>query len=145
VTEAPSPPVDLCSALGVVRERENDRIAIEVDAPPRCQGCDGACLWYRLPREPHLRLVVDADFPVGTKVAVTLPQRYLLLGAAVVYGVPLGALLAGGTLAAAVFESDWVAALGAALALVSAFVAVSSWRRRLERATLRRLAVRLAA
>jgi positive regulator of sigma E activity len=89
--------------------------------------------------------MVDADFPVGTRVAVTLPQRYLLLGAAVVYGVPLAALLAGGTLAAVVFESDWVAALGAALALVSAFVAVSSWRRHLERATLRRLAVRLAA
>ena len=75
---------------------------------------------------------------------MTLPQRYLLLGAAVVYGVPLAALLAGGAIAAAVFESDWAAAAGAAAALTGAFVAVSSLKRRLEQATLRRLAVRLA-
>lgn len=144
MTQAPSLSAEVCSAFGVVRAREGDRIAVEVEAPPRCKGCDGACLWYRLPRPQQLTLVAGAECDVGTRVAVTLPPRYLLLGAAILYGVPLGALLAGGAIAAEVFESDWAAAAGAALALTGAFAAVSSWRGRLEQATLRRLAVRAA-
>ena len=144
MTEERSISADVCSAIGIVRECEGDRVAVEVEAPPRCKGCDGACLWYRLPLEQRLTVAAVAEFPVGTRVAVTLPQRYLLLGAAVVYGVPLVALLAGGAVAAAVFESDWAAAAGAAGALVCAFAAVSSLRRRLEQATVRRLAVRIA-
>jgi positive regulator of sigma E activity len=145
VTEERSISSDVCSAIGIVREREGDRVAVDVEAPPRCKGCDGACLWYRLPLEQRLTVAAVAEFPVGTKVAVTLPQRYLLLGAGVVYGVPLVALLAGGAIAAALFESDWAAAAGSAVALAGAFLAVSSFKRRLEKATLRRLAVRLAA
>jgi len=136
---------DVCSAVGVVRGREADRIAVDMEAPTRCQGCDGACLWYRLPLEQRLTLAAGAEFAVGTRVVVTLPQRYLLVAAAVVYGVPLAALLVGGVIAAALFKSDWAAAAGAAAALAGAFVAVSSLKQRLERATLRRLAVRLAA
>ncbi len=142
MTGGPSFPVDVCSAFGVVREREGDCIAVEVEAPPRCKGCDGACFWYRLPRAQ--RLLLSGDHAVGTRVAVTLPPKYLLLGAAVLYGVPLGGLLAGGAIGAAVFESDWAAAAGAAVALITALALVSSWRRRLEEATLRRLAVRAA-
>lgn len=144
MTEERSISSDVCSAIGVVRQCEGDRVAVEVEAPPRCKGCDGACLWYRLPGEQRLTVAVAGEFPLGARVAVTLPQRYLLLGAAVVYGVPLVALLAGGAIAASVFESDWAAAAGAAGALAGAFVAVSSLKRRLEQATLRRLAVRLA-
>jgi positive regulator of sigma E activity len=144
VTEGRSISSGVCSAIGVVRGREGDRIAVDMEAPARCKGCDGACLWYRLPLGQRLTLAPDTEFPVGTRVAVTLPERYLLLGAVVVYGVPLAALLAGGSLGAAVFESDWAAVAGAAVALAGAFVAVSSLKRRLEQATLRRLAVRLA-
>jgi positive regulator of sigma E activity len=144
VTEDRSTSSDVCSAIGVVRKCEGDRVAVEVEAPQRCKGCDGACLWYRLPLEQRLTVTVGVGFPVGTKVAVTLPQRYLLLGAAAVYGVPLVALLAGGAAAAAVFESDWAAAAGSAGALVGSLVAISSLKRRLEQATLRRLAVRVA-
>jgi positive regulator of sigma E activity len=136
---------DVCSAIGVVRECEGNRVAVEVEAPPRCKGCDGACLWYRLPLEQRLTVTAGVEFPVGTRVAVTLPPRYLLLGAAAVYGLPLVALLAGGAAAAALFEADWAAAAGAAGALAGAFVAVSPLKRRLEQATLRRLAVRVAA
>lgn len=72
---------------------------------------------------------------------VTLPERYVLAGAALLYGLPLIALLAGGTMAAAVFGSDLAAACGAVLGLVGALLAASPLRRRLERATLRRLGV----
>jgi positive regulator of sigma E activity len=92
------------------------------------------------PREP-LALAARSSIPVGATVAVTLPDRYLLLGAALVYGVPLAALLTGAAVAAALFGSDLAAAAGAALAVSVALLAASSLRRRLERATLRHLAV----
>jgi positive regulator of sigma E activity len=85
------------------------------------------------------------SIPLGATVAVTLPERYLLVGALVVYGVPLAALLAGAAAGAAAFGSDLAAAGGAALALLVALVAASSLRRRLERATLERLSVRRLA
>jgi len=76
---------------------------------------------------------------------VTLPDRYVLAAAVLVYGWPLGALLAGGAAGAAAFGTDLAAALGSAAGLVAALLAASPLRRRLERATLRRLAVRSVA
>jgi positive regulator of sigma E activity len=118
---------------------------VEIEPPPRCKGCDGSCLWYRVPSSERLTLVASRTIPIGTAVAVTLPDGYVLVGAALVYGVPLGALLVGGAVAAAVFGSDWAAAAGAGAALLGALVAAAPLRRRLERATLRRLAVRPVA
>ena len=66
----------------------------------------------------------------------------MLLGAALVYGVPLAALLAGGVLGGLLFDSDPAAAAGAGLAVVTAWFAAPLWRRRLEDATLRELVVR---
>jgi positive regulator of sigma E activity len=83
--------------------------------------------------------------PVGTAVVVTLPDRYVLAAAALVYGWPLAGVLAGGAVAAAIFRSDIAAAAGAAAALLAALLAASPLRRRLVRATLRRLAVRPVA
>jgi positive regulator of sigma E activity len=82
---------------------------------------------------------------VGSTVTVTLPEPYLLLGAALVYGVPLAALLLGAAAAAAMFDSDLAAAAGAGLALLAALLAAARVRRRVEQATLRRLAVRRVA
>jgi positive regulator of sigma E activity len=65
-----------------------------------------------------------------------------LLGAVLVYGVPLAALLLGATVGAALFASDIAAAVGAGLALLGAWPAVSLLRRPVERATLRHVAVR---
>jgi positive regulator of sigma E activity len=89
-----------------------------------------------------LTLTTSVAIPVGATVAVTLPDRYLLLGALLVYGVPLASLLVGAAAAAALFERDLGVAAGAALGLAAALLASSSLRRRLERATLRHLAVR---
>lgn len=127
--------------IGVVRQSGRGRVIVELAPPARCEGCAGACLWYRVPRNEQLTLRAAGTMPVGSTVAVVLPERYLLAGAIVVYAVPLGALLAGAATAAALFGSDGAAAVGGAAALVLALLAGSPLRRRLERATLRRLAV----
>jgi positive regulator of sigma E activity len=120
-------------------------VAVEFAAPPRCKGCGGACLWYRVPPSERLTLTTSLAIPVGATVAVTLPDRYLLLGASLVYGVPLAALLVGAATAAALFATDLAVAAGAALALAAAMLVSPLLRRRLERATLRHLAVRRVA
>ena len=79
---------------------------------------------------------------MGAAVDITLPERYLLLGATLVYGLPLVALLAGAVIGAAWWRSDLGAAAGAALAVAGAALAVIALRRRLESALLARLAVR---
>lgn len=95
-----------------------------------------------MPPTQQLTLAASGSIPVGETVAVTLPDRYLLLGAMLVYGVPLAALLAGAAAAAAWFESDLAVAAGAALALGVGALVAAALRRRVERATLRHLAVR---
>lgn len=117
-------------------------VEVELEPPPRCEGCNGACLWYRVPRHERLTLVADAAFRVGTPVTVTLPDRYLLLGASLVYGVPLVALLVGGALGSLSLGSDLGAAAGAGLALALAVLIAPILRRRLEQNTVRKLAVR---
>ena len=79
---------------------------------------------------------------MGAAVDITLPERYLLLGATLVYGLPLVALLAGAVIGAAWWRSDLGAAAGAALAVAGAALAVIALRRRLESALLARLAIR---
>lgn len=120
-------------------------MTVELERPAPCAGCTGACLWYRLPRCERLTLAARGPLPVGAAVTVTLPARYMLAGAAFVYGLPLAALLAGAAITAAVFASDFAAAAGAAAGLGAAVLVAAPLRRRLERATLRRLAVRPAA
>ena len=120
-------------------------MTVEVEPPARCENCSGACLWYRVPRREHLTLIASEQLPLGAAVAVTLPDRYVLAAAALVYGWPLGAVLGGGAVAAAIFRSDLAAAAGASAALLAALLVALPLRRRLERATLRRLAVRRVA
>jgi positive regulator of sigma E activity len=127
--------------VGVVRRSAADRVTVELEPPARCEGCSGACLWYRVSPRGELTLAASGTIPVGTTVAVTLPDRYVLAAAVLVYGWPLAALLAGGAAAAAAFGSDLAAATGAGTALIAALLAASPLRRRLERAALRHLAV----
>lgn len=128
----------------MVRQSTAGEVTVELRPPPRCAACAGDCLWYRVSASERLTLAANGTIPVGSTVAVTLPDRYVLAAAALVYGWPLGALLAGGATAAAIFGTDLAAALGAAGALAAALLAASPLRRRLERATVRRLAVRCA-
>jgi positive regulator of sigma E activity len=101
-------------------------------------------LWYQVPAATRLELGTAAPFAIGAAVTVTLPERYLLLGALLVYGVPLAALLGGAVAGAALFGSDLAAALGSALGIGAALLGAPALRGRLERATLRELTVRPA-
>lgn len=92
-----------------------------------------------------LTLPASGVLPIGAAVVVTLPDRYVLVGAGLLYGLPLAALLAGGAVAASIFGSDLAAACGAGSAFIAALLAASPLRRRLERATLGHLAVSPAA
>jgi positive regulator of sigma E activity len=94
-----------------------------------------------VPASAKLAVPVQASFAVGAAVAVTLPESYLLLGALLVYGVPLVALLAGAAGAALLFGSDLAAAGGAASAVALTLLAAPTLRSRLEKATLRELCV----
>lgn len=129
----------------MVRHSDADRVTVELSPPPRCAGCGGACLWYRIEPRAELTLAANGSIPLGTTVAVTLPDRYVIAAAVLVYGWPLAALLAGAAVAAAAFGTDLAAAAGAAAALLAALLMAVPLRRRLERATLRRLAVRAVA
>lgn len=133
-----------CTATGIVRASKPGLVDVEIEPPPRCEGCNGACLWYRVPHPERLTLAADTNLAVGTPVTVTLPDRLLLLGAVLVYGVPLAALLAGGVLGAALLGTDLGAVAGAGVALAIAVLAAPVLRRRIEAATLRKLAVRPA-
>jgi positive regulator of sigma E activity len=82
---------------------------------------------------------------VGATVTVTLPERQVLVSAALVYGVPLAATLLGAAGAGLLFGSDLAAAAGAALGLAGALLVTSLLRGKLERNVLRRLVVRLGA
>lgn len=110
--------------------------------PARCAGCNGACFWYRRRSAETLSLPCESSLAVGAAVDVTLPERYLLLGAALIYGLPLVALLGGAVIGAAWWRSDLGAAAGAAVAAAGAALAVIVLRRWLEGALLARLAVR---
>ena len=94
-----------------------------------------------MPPHEQLTLAANGTIPIGSTVKVTLPERYVLIGAAIVYGLPLGGLLVGGAVGGAFLGSDLAAAAGAAVGAAAALLAASPLRRRLERATLQRLAV----
>ena len=102
-----------CAASGIVTARRSGQIDIDLAPPPRCKGCDGACLWYRMPRHEPLTLATDLALPVGAPVTVTLPARSVLVGAALVYGLPLAALLVGAGIGNAIFATDQGAAVTA--------------------------------
>lgn len=93
----------------------------------------------------QLTLPASGALPLGAAVVVTLPDRYVLVGAMLLYGLPLVALLVGGAAGASVFGSDLAAAGVAGAAFIGALLAAGPLRRRLELATLRRLAVTPAA
>jgi positive regulator of sigma E activity len=119
------------------------RVDVDFEPPPRCKGCDGACVWYRMPRAQRITFAtpLDVDVAIGATVAVTLPERQLLLGTFVVYGAPLVALLGGAALGAAAFGSDLGAAAGAVAGLIGAGAAAPLWRSRFERAILRQIKI----
>jgi positive regulator of sigma E activity len=117
-------------------------VDLEIARPARCAGCAGMCTWRRLPESVRLRLPAVDRPGVGAQVLVALPERYVLLGALLLHGLPWAALLAGAALGAYAVPGDVGAVAGAVLAAAVAGVSTPALRRRVERATLERLSLR---
>jgi positive regulator of sigma E activity len=129
----------------VTRVGADGRVEVEFGPPARCRGCEGACLWRRLPAPQRLSFDTPLALAVGEPVVVALPDRYLLLGALLVHGLPLAALLAGALAGVAIGGSDLSAAAGALAGVVAALLVAPRLRAGLERNTLRRVELRARA
>jgi positive regulator of sigma E activity len=121
-----------CTAHGIVTAVAAGRIEVELSLPP-CPGCNGACRWYGEGRSRHLTVTTQRAFAIGTAVTLSVADRELLRGAAIVYGLPLAGLLGGALLGFAVWGSDLGTAAGAGAALAAALGAAWGLRARLER------------
>jgi positive regulator of sigma E activity len=97
------------------------------------------CTWRRLPESVQLRLPAAGRAALGAHVLVALPERYVLLCALLLHGLPWGALLVGAAFGASTVPGDLGAIAGAVLAAAAAVSLTPLLRRRLERATLERL------
>lgn len=128
----------------VTRTSLAGRVEVEFCPPARCRGCEGACLWRRMPAAQRLTFDTSLALAVGTQVVVALPDRYLLLGSLLVHGLPLAALLAGALGGAAITGTDVGAAVGAVTGIAAALLLVPRLRARLERNTLRRVEIHAA-
>jgi positive regulator of sigma E activity len=138
-------PSGCASATGTVVGMSSDGLLeIEFLTPPRCRGCEGLCMWRRLPATQRATLASRVPLTVGQRVVVTLPEHSLLAGAVLVYGVPLGALLLGAVAGAAITGSEVVAAAGAVLSVLAVLLVAPWLRRGVERLTLRSIDVRPA-
>ena len=63
-------------------------------------------MWFRAPRAGELRLRAAAPLTVGQTVLVSLPARYILLGAVFLHGLPWAMLLLGGLAGGLVGNDD---------------------------------------
>jgi positive regulator of sigma E activity len=129
----------LTAAGTVVRVADHGRFEVELAAPLRCRACSGACAWRVSDAADRQIFASSHCFAVGDAIVVRLPERYLLLGSLLLYGMPLAALIFGAAAGAAVAGSDIGAALGAVATTAAAWLATPRLRRRLEELTLRRL------
>jgi positive regulator of sigma E activity len=116
-------------------------VDLDIARPPRCAGCAGMCTWRRLPETVRLRLPVGGSAGVGADVLVALPERYVLVSALLLHGLPWAALLVGGALGAYAVPGDVGAIAGAVLACAAAVLLTPALRRRVEKATLERLSL----
>jgi positive regulator of sigma E activity len=129
----------LTAAGTIVRIAERGHFEVELVPPPRCRACSGACAWRRRDAAQREVFATPHRFAVGDAVVVRLPDRYLLLGSLLLYGLPLVALLCGAAAGSAAIGSDLGAALGAVVAIAAVSLATPRLRRRLEEHTLQHL------
>jgi positive regulator of sigma E activity len=128
------------TARAVVTASHTDgSVELEIATPSRCAGCAGMCAWRRLPESVRLRLPAAGGARVGADVLVALPERYVLISALLLHGLPWAALLLGSALGAYAIPGDGGAIAGAVLAAAAALLLTPALRRRVERTTLERL------
>ncbi len=116
-------------------------VDVEFVPAARCRGCEGSCTWFRAPMVGELRLRARVPLTVGETVLVSLPARYLLLGAVLVHGLPWAMLLLGGLAGALAGNSDLSCLIGAVIGFVGTLTVTPRWHRRLELTTSNELRV----
>jgi sigma-E factor negative regulatory protein RseC len=129
----------------VVGVGADGRVEVEFRTPVACRGCAGTCMWRGLPDAARATFASALPLRQGDAITLTLPERFLLAAAALVYGVPLLALLGGALAGSAATGTDLGAVAGAVLAVAGALLAVPRLRRRLEAATVDHLMLEPAA
>jgi positive regulator of sigma E activity len=134
------------TAAGVVtRVAADGSVEVELAAPAGCRGCEGVCMWRRLPSTQRAVFATPLRLAAGDLVVVALPERYVLLASLLVHGLPLAALLAGALAGFAATGADAGALVGGAAGIALGLLATPRLRRRLEGGTLRQLTVRRGA
>jgi sigma-E factor negative regulatory protein RseC len=133
------PPRDCMTATGVVVAVEPGSIEVEFATPVGCASCKGTCMWRRMPETSRATFATPLRLERGDTVSLSLPDRFLLAAAALVYGLPLVGLLAGASIGAAVTGTDLGGLGGAAIGIAASVLAVPGLRRRLEADTVKHL------
>ncbi len=116
-------------------------VDVEFLPAPRCQGCEGSCAWFRAPKLGELRLRATTPLTVGETVLVSLPVRYILLGAVLLHGLPWVMLMLGGLAGALIGNSDLSCFSGATIGFSGTLLVMSAWHRRFEMTTLDELRI----
>lgn len=132
---------DCMTTTGVVISAGGGRVEVEFAAPVGCRSCNGTCMWRRVSSARRATFSTDLPLRRGDAVSLSLPDRFLLAAAALLYGLPLAALLAGAVLGFALMGSDLGGLLGAVVGVAAAATAVPGLRRRLEGDTLGHLSI----
>lgn len=133
---------DCMTATGVVVAVAPGSIEVEFATPVGCASCKGTCMWRRLPETSRATFATPLPLERGDTVSLSLPDRFLLAAAALVYGLPLIGLLTGASIGVAMTGSDFGGVVGAVLGIGAALLAVPGLRRRLEGDTVKHLHVR---
>lgn len=124
--------------LGVA---DDGAVDVEISGAVGCRGCEGTCTWRRMRSLTRMTITgVDIPVAVGDVVTVELPADSVMLGALLLYGLPLAGLLSGALLGGWLAGwSDLAVLVGAVSGALLAVVAMPAAKRRLETATLRQL------
>lgn len=104
---------------GLVVELEGDFAVVEFERGSMCEKC-GACIKAG-PSQMQVKLPNSLHAAVGSRVSVQMAQRNFLQAAAIAYGVPLLALLAGLALFTLLGCSELVTALGSIALSLAAY------------------------
>ena len=110
-------------------------VDVEFLPAARCKGCEGSCTWFRAPDVGGLRLQGTIPVTAGQTVLVSLPGRYVLLGAILLHGLPWAMLLLGAIVGAFVGDSDLSCLIGAMVGFAGTLAVTPGWHRRLETTT----------
>jgi len=99
------------------------------------------CMWRRVEGQRLQGRFEGVSLMPGDTVQLSLPERYLLYGSVIIYGLPLAGLLVGALAGSILIEGDAGTFFGAIAGIGAIFVLTPSMRRCIERIVLGKVAV----